>query len=359
MGALILIKIELNESLESNSVDTSAILEEKIKKGIFKRKGGWVFISHSHMDIEKVRVIRNALERKGFDPLLFYLKCLEKECEIHDLIEREIKERDWFIFIDSENSRSSQWVQQERDIVEALPNKKVFVLDLSKNIDQQIDFITRQMTVFVSYTLKDKAIGQAIEKALLERDYLVFDYNSLSEGQWHSNILDAIKIACEYGFFVSVVSENSVKSTSMMNELQYAMMAGGKAVPVYVGDASLPISQLDFSQLQGVRVGEKFTSSDIDKVVDKLVSRVTFYNNDFTLGLGFRSATNIVLPEIAAIYSDMFWDNPNLKCVTIPNSVIYISNDVFDEFPDIVVKCKKGSHAERYCLNHKIKIEYI
>lgn len=122
------------------------------------------------------------------------------------------------------------------------------------------------MTVFVSYALKDKKIGQAIENALLKRDYLVFDYNSISEGQ---------------------------------------------------------------------------------------------YNNGFTLGWGFCSAFNIVLPEITAIYSDLFWDNPNLKCVTIPNSVIYISSDAFDEYPDIVIRCKHGSHAERYCLNHKIKIEYI
>lgn len=352
-------KSKFDENLESNASSIDSILEDNIRKGIFKRKGGWVFISHSHMDIEKVRDIRNALERKGFDPLLFYLKCLEEECEIHDLIEREIKERDWFIFIDSENARKSQWVQQERDIVETLPDKKVFVLDLSKNIEQQIGFITRQMTVFVSYMLKDKKIGQAIENALLERDYLVFDYNSISEGQWHSNILDAIKMACEYGFFISVISENSVKSNSMMSELQYAIMSGEKTIPVYVGDTSLPIFQENFSQLQGVRVSDKFTSNDIDKVVDNLVARVDFYNNDFTLGLGFRSASNIVLPEITAIYSDMFWDNPNLKCVTIPNSVIYISNNAFDEHTDIVVKCKQGSHAERYCLNHKLKIEYI
>lgn len=351
---------KFNEDSGLDLLNIDLILEEKIKKGVFRRKGGWVFISHSHMDIEKVRDIRNALERKGFDPLLFYLKCLEEECEIHDLIEREIKERDWFIFIDSENARNSRWVQQERDIVEALPDKKVFVLDLSKDIESQIDFITRQMTVFVSYALKDKKIGQAIENALLKRDYLVFDYNSISEGQqWHSDVFDAIKMACEYGFFVSVISENSIKSDSMMRELQYAVKSGGKTIPIYVGDTSLSNFKMYYSDLQGVRLNDKFTNGDIDKVVNELISRVSFYNNDFTLGWGFRSAFNIVLPEITAIYSDLFWDNPNLKCVTIPNSVIYISSDAFDEYPDIVIRCKHGSHAERYCLNHKIKIEYI
>lgn len=42
----------------------------------------------------------------------------------------------------------------------SLPDKKVFVLDLSKNLEQQIDFITRQMTVFVSYSIKDKKLGK-------------------------------------------------------------------------------------------------------------------------------------------------------------------------------------------------------
>lgn len=338
---------------------TTSIVESMIKKGVFKRKGGWVFISHSHMDIDKVRSIRNALERKGFDPLLFYLKCLEKEHEIHDRIEREIKERDWFIFIDSENSRKSQWVQQERDIVEALPDKKVFVLDLSKNLEQQIDFITRQMTVFVSYSIKGKKIGQAIENALLERDYLVFDYDSISNGYWQSNIQDGITVACEYGFLIPIVSENSVKSDSMMSELKYAITLGGKTIPVYVGDVSLPNFCKEFSQLQGVRISDNPIRDDINRVVDKLISRVSFYDNDFTLGTGFRSATNIVLPEITAIYADTFWDNPNLKCVTIPNSVIYIAQNAFDSHPNVVIKCQRGSHAERYCLNHKIKFETI
>ena len=351
--------LKFEDDSVSNTSNLDSFWENRIKKGTFKRKGGWVFISHSHMDIEKVRDIRNALERKGFDPLLFYLKCLEDTNEIHALIEREIIERDWFIFIDSENSRNSQWVQQERDIVESLPDKKVFVIDLSKNIEQQIDFITRQMTVFVSYTLKDKEIGKALENALLERDFLVFDYNSISGGSWSSDILDGIRMACEYGFFISIISKNSVKSNSMINELRYAIMSGGKTIPVYIDDSALPNICPEFHKLQGLRVTNGLEKDDINSIINELISRVSFYDNDFTLGVGFRSARNIVLPEISAIYSDTFWDNPNLECVTVPNSVIYIAKDAFDAFPDITVKCKKGSHAERHCLNHKIKLEYI
>ena len=38
-----------------------------------KSKGGYIFLSHSHDDIEKVRKLRNMLEDEGFEPLCFYL----------------------------------------------------------------------------------------------------------------------------------------------------------------------------------------------------------------------------------------------------------------------------------------------
>jgi hypothetical protein len=37
-----------------------------------------VFLSHYHHDYEKVRVVRDLLEKEGFRPLMFFLKCLEK-----------------------------------------------------------------------------------------------------------------------------------------------------------------------------------------------------------------------------------------------------------------------------------------
>ena len=66
-----------------------------------KTNGGYIFISHSHNDIEKVRKIRNLLEKDGFEPLCFYLKCLSNANEIEDLIKREIDAREWFIFVNS------------------------------------------------------------------------------------------------------------------------------------------------------------------------------------------------------------------------------------------------------------------
>lgn len=57
------------------------------------KDGGWIFISHSHLDIDIVRRIRNKLEDRGFEPLMFFLKCLNDDNEIESLIKREINER--------------------------------------------------------------------------------------------------------------------------------------------------------------------------------------------------------------------------------------------------------------------------
>lgn len=37
------------------------------------------FVSHSRRDLEKVHPIRNELERRGHNPLLFFLKCLKDD----------------------------------------------------------------------------------------------------------------------------------------------------------------------------------------------------------------------------------------------------------------------------------------
>ena len=61
--------------------------------------GGFLFISHSHKDMDKVRQLRNNLEDEGYEPLCFYLKALDdSEEELDDLIKREIDAREWFIY---------------------------------------------------------------------------------------------------------------------------------------------------------------------------------------------------------------------------------------------------------------------
>ena len=101
------------------------------------------------------------------------------------------------------------------------------------------------------------------------------------------------------------VPENSVKSDSIMRELKCAVALGDQTIPVYVGDVSLPNYCREFSQPQGVRISDNPIRDDINRVVDKLISSVSFYDNDLTLGTIFYLTTNIILPEITAINADL------------------------------------------------------
>lgn len=94
-------------------------------------EGFWVFVSHSTKDFERVRLVRNALEDSGFRPILFYLKCMEDEDEINELLKREIDARRRFILCDSPNAKASKFVQSEVDYIRS--KKRMYeVIDLSQ-----------------------------------------------------------------------------------------------------------------------------------------------------------------------------------------------------------------------------------
>ena len=44
-----------------------------------------VFLSHSSKDISKIRQIRNILEALDYEPLMFYLKCLDDDNQSLDV----------------------------------------------------------------------------------------------------------------------------------------------------------------------------------------------------------------------------------------------------------------------------------
>ena len=87
-------------------------------------EGAWVFLSHSNKDFEKVREIRNELERQGRKPLMFFLKCLESgDARLTELLKQEIAARHWFILCDSPNAQASKWVQEEVAMIQAMEGK--------------------------------------------------------------------------------------------------------------------------------------------------------------------------------------------------------------------------------------------
>ena len=329
------------------------------------KKGGWVFISHSHQDIDLVRKIRNHLESLGLEPLMFYLKCLSDEHEIEDLIKREIDERDWFIYADSKNARSSKWVQTERDYIETLSGKKVFTIDLTDDVDKQMEFvkhIARQMKVFISCSHKDQVLQNKISEKLLEKDMLVLtDENLFLPGEgWELSAAVAIDEASRNGFVIILITENSKNSVAVEREIQRALQCGGKIIPVYVGNASLDEQLLNqIGDIQGVHIEQNPSDAEFDKIIEHILHRVNFYHSDFKNSYSYRSAKTIHLPPISRIDNLTFFDCDNLECVYIPDSVIYITPDAFEDHPDILVKCSRNSYAEGYCRRLGIKYELI
>ena len=77
-----------------------------------------IFLSHSHKDLEKVRKLREILESLDYEPLIFFLKCLDDSNEeLEDFIKREIDARNLFIYCKSKNAEDSIWVQKELEYI--------------------------------------------------------------------------------------------------------------------------------------------------------------------------------------------------------------------------------------------------
>lgn len=326
-----------------------------------KREGGWVFISHSHLDVEAVRRIRNMLEERGFEPLMFYLKCLNDDDEIESLIRREINEREWFIYVDSPNAERSHWVRSEREYIASLKGKKVFTIRIGENLKAQVDHLARQLKVFVSYSARDEAIFKAIKQRLVAKEFLVFDPNEMMPGE---NIGDTISAAMDAsareGFVLLLISEHSMNSELVLREAAYAADAGGKIVPVYVGDAHLSPELMPLlGELQGVHIDREPTEEQLDEIISQILHRITYYDADFTALVGFRGARHIRYPAVGTIPDYTFWDCDQLESVYIPPCVVYISDQAFQDGQDVLIECEAGSYAEQYCIRRGLRYRVV
>lgn len=246
-------------------------------------EGGWVFLSHSHQDVVKVRKLRNHLESLGFEPLMFYLKCLTDKDEITDLIKREIDERDWFIYADSPNARASEWVRTELEhIGKSADKKNVFTIDLAEEITvqlAQIEHITRQMKVYISYAHKDRELQRRIKQKLLDKDMQVLtDEDTIAPGNnWFEQVSDAINASAKDGFVLLLLTRNSINSMAVRQEIETTMHCKGKIVPVFVGDVCSEARRLlPLTDLAGVCISENPSDGELDKIVARILQSVDF-----------------------------------------------------------------------------------
>ena len=248
--------------------------------GIFnklqKLKGGYIFLSHSHADIEQVRKIRNQLEEDGFEPLCFYLKCLDDDSEIEELIKREIDAREWFLFVDSENSRKSKWVTLEREYIQKNNRKKILRIDVNnpQSVRNAIEKLLRHLRIYLINSGIDRQVAERIKSKLQEKDYLVFTAadnpvkHTVFWRRWNQRVITE---ASKEGCVIALLSQTSVQSIIIKYLIRYTIRKKGNVIPVILGDVQM---DADYSNLLTSRRAYFLSQDPTDDEIDEMIDRI-------------------------------------------------------------------------------------
>ncbi|MDE6585064.1 MAG: toll/interleukin-1 receptor domain-containing protein [Clostridia bacterium] len=213
----------------------------------------YFFISHSHLDIEKVRIIRNIIEETFFyEPILFFLKCLSDENELQDLIQREIYERIWFVYCKSDNAEKSIYVQSERQYLKDLIDngKKINYVEVELDkfniwnnkclnyLRNQISHQIRKTKLFISYSNYDREFASALRQGLLIKGYSALDCANLeSDSNWSTSVKDHMKRhSYKDGAIILLISKHSLKSDTFKEEAEFALKQNALILPVIIDD---------------------------------------------------------------------------------------------------------------------------
>lgn len=227
----------------------------------YEYKKQYFFVSHSHLDIEKVRIIRNIIEETFFyEPILFFLKCLSDDNEIQDLIQREISERIWFIYCDSINARNSLYVKKEREFVEQLikNGKKINVVNIELDkfeiwddacyeyIRKQINYHIFKSKIFISYKRMDTPFVKRLHNSLSSLGFSVFDNVENSfDISWFDNVKSYIKNhSYKDGIFLLVSQYNNDPDNFVKMELESALKNNALVVHIYLNENSSKLNPL-------------------------------------------------------------------------------------------------------------------
>jgi len=242
--------------------------------------GAWVFVSHSHRDLEKVREIRNYLESKGRNPLLFFLKCLDDDdARLPELIRDEIEARDWFILCDSPNARSSKYVAQEIELVKALEGKVFESIDLDQDLESQLhklDRLSKRSTVFLSYARQDREVADQIQQALIRHDYQVWRDSEIKPGEGVANVIQsAIDDAVKRGFVLVLLSPASLTSQWCKHETEYGLRLAAQShksnvIPVVIA----PFAHEDIPLQLAIIQWFDLTSGPLEARIEELIEHL-------------------------------------------------------------------------------------
>lgn len=157
---------------------------------------------------------------------MFFLKCLNDDDEIDDLIKREIDCRTRFILCDSDNARKSKWVQKEIKYITE-QQKPIERIDLSKSDDEilsQLTEVRRKFRLFISYARADYELALQIKQRLSKYDFNIYvDYDSILSGTlFDDSVKDRIYGAIYHGCVIAILTEHGIKSQRVAKEIEYA-----------------------------------------------------------------------------------------------------------------------------------------
>ncbi len=237
-------------------------------------KGGFIFLSHSHEDIKKVREIRNSLEERGFEPLCFYLKCLDDDSEIEDLIKREIDAREWFVFVNSENSRKSKWVTLEREYITKNNSKKIITVNIDdeKDVLKAVNKLTSNLRVYLAYSHKDIELAKKLRAQLEKKDFIVFDDTDIPQNESYAEtVASAIYEAAESGLVIALLTKNASESRMLMSELSLVYESDGNLLIIKTDDAELsPAYYFMTGQFVNFCTSASPDNNEIASIVEKI-----------------------------------------------------------------------------------------
>ena len=189
-------------------------------------RGAWIFVSHSNLDFEQVRKIRNYLEGKGHKPILFYLKAQENESwkkVFEDFIKDEIRSREVFVICQSPNAKVSDPVQDEIDFVLKLKGVAQISVDLEWPWAQQQEALNRASrsgSVFVSYLASRQQEALPICDGLENHGFRVW---SLLDVPPSANWRDKMTEALAEAHVVALLDPQTVNSPHVQAELKFAL----------------------------------------------------------------------------------------------------------------------------------------
>lgn len=246
----------------------------------------WVFLSHSHKDFEKVSFLRNLLEKEGFRPIMFYLKCLDDNSEIDNLIKREIDCRAFFILCDSKNSRLSTWVKEEEDYIKS-KGRLYEIINIESGTNQIKAAISRfqhRTSAFISYSRQDSAMARVVQNTLDANGYTTFiDMDNIPSGSSFDGVIkNAITKHSNEGFVIVLLSRHSIVSQWCMKELQMALGERGtnaSSILLVSLDGTKP---QDVPELKGYAVRWiDITGCGQEERANKIVRFLNFYNTSY------------------------------------------------------------------------------